>query len=233
VLVTCEHGGRHVPEPYRRLFADAEKVLTSHRGWDPGALHLARDLAHRLGAPLRAAMTTRLLVDLNRSAHNPRVFSSFTRGLPKEERRALLSAFHQPYREAVDRDVSQAASGAVVVHLSVHSFTPVLNGVTRKADVGLLYDPRRPQEGALAADWVVALRGAGAGLQVRRNQPYLGRSDGLTTWLRGRHPDRRYLGLEVEVNQRLLDAQGRFPGELVGLLAATLTGTGLFCRGRV
>lgn len=231
MLVTCEHGGRLVPEPYRRLFAGAETVLATHRGWDAGALELARDLADRLGAPLRSATTTRLLVDLNRSAHNPRVFSRFTRGLPREERDELLAAYHKPYRDAVDRDVSGAAPEALVVHLSVHSFTPVLDGVPRKADVSLLYDPRRPLERALASEWVAGLRRAGDGLHVRRNHPYLGRSDGLTTWLRGRHPARRYVGLEIEANQGLLNARGHFPGELAALLTETLTGTRLFCRG--
>ena len=45
LLVTCEHGGNRVPKEYRRLFAGWEPVLASHRGYDPGALTLARELA--------------------------------------------------------------------------------------------------------------------------------------------------------------------------------------------
>jgi len=231
VLVTCEHGGHEVPRAYQGLFAGASRVLRSHRGWDPGALALARDLARRLQAPLRFATTTRLLVDLNRSAHNPRVFSERSRVLPRAERLDLLVAFHDPYRRGVDRDVADAATEGVVLHLSVHSFTPTLHGVPRKADIALLYDPRRPLERALTSEWIRALRGAAAGLRIRRNHPYLGRSDGLTTWLRGRHPPGRYLGIEIEVNQVLLNRRGRFPGGLAKLLVETLTRTDVVCRG--
>ena len=38
--------------------------------------------------------------------------------------------------------------------------------------------------------------------RVRLNQPYCGASDGLTTALRRRFPPERYLGLELELNQR-------------------------------
>jgi hypothetical protein len=42
---------------------------------------------------------------------------------------------------------------------------------------------------------------------VRRNYPYLGRSDGLTTYLRRRFDRDRYVGVEIEVNQRLCGAR--------------------------
>ena len=79
VVVTAEHGGNEVPAEYRTLFRSRTKLLASHRGWDPGTLDLARRLAAAFGAPLVAATTTRLLVDLNRSPHNPRAFSEITR----------------------------------------------------------------------------------------------------------------------------------------------------------
>ena len=62
LLVTCEHGGNRVPKRYRRLFAGWESVLASHRGYDPGALTLARELARAFDAPLVASTVTRLLV---------------------------------------------------------------------------------------------------------------------------------------------------------------------------
>jgi len=223
VLVTCEHGGNRVPAAWAPLFAGAAETLATHRGWDPGALHLARDLAHRLRAPLRAATVTRLLVDLNRSPHHPRVFSEWTRGLSREERSGLLARHHTLHRAAVARDVAEALRrGRRALHLAVHSFTPVLDGVRRRADLALLYDPARPLERALCAAWARALTRALPHLVVRRNQPYRGASDGLTTWLRRRFPAEAYLGIEVEVNQRLLGRGGRFPQEIGEALAECL-----------
>jgi len=223
VLVTCEHGGNRVPAPWAPLFDGAEETLATHRGWDPGALPLARDIARRLRAPLRAATVTRLLVDLNRSAHHPRVFSEWTRTLPSEARAALLARHHAPHRAAVEGDASaRIRRGRVVVHLGVHSFTPVLDGVVRSADVALLYDPGRPLERSLCSAWARGLAGALPHLAVRRNQPYRGASDGLTTWLRGRFLPEAYLGIEIEVNQRLLGPGGRFPAEIGRALAEGL-----------
>jgi predicted N-formylglutamate amidohydrolase len=48
----------------------------------------------------------------------------------------------------------------------VHSFTPALRGVRRNADLGLLYDPARAGELALARRWRAALREVGPELRV-------------------------------------------------------------------
>lgn len=219
LLVTCEHGGNRVPSRFHALFAGADEPLASHRGWDAGALTLAREIARRLRAPLRAATVTRLLVDLNRSPHNPRVFSEWTRRLSRQARMDLLREHHTPHRAAVESDVAvRVAEGCRVIHLGVHTFTPSLNGVVRRADLSLLYDPARPGERALCAAWTAALRERLPHRVVRRNDPYRGTADGLTTWLRRRHPDGRYLGVEIEVNQRLLDVRGRFPLEVAEAL---------------
>lgn len=224
-LVTCEHGGARVPAAYRSLFVGAGALLASHRGWDPGAAPLARFLAEALDAPLHLATRTRLLVDLNRSPHNPRVFSERTRSLPRPGRMALLDAHHAPHREVVDATVARLAEGGKpVVHLAVHTFAPVLNGRVRGADIALLYDPARRMERTFCAAWASALARCFPDLAVRRNQPYRGASDGLTTWLRSRYPDGSYLGVEIEVNQRLLDSSGRFSRGIGRGLVASLPG---------
>src|SRR5690606_20194750 len=136
-------------------------ALVSHRGWDPGALDVARPLARRLRAPLVAGRHTRLLVDLNRSPTNRGVFSAVTRALPAAERTRLIDRHHRPHwtrvREAVDR---LSAGGRRVVHVAVHSFAPTLGGVERAIDVGLLYDPHRGSVRALCRSWRDALAAA-------------------------------------------------------------------------
>lgn len=108
-------------------------------------------------------------------------------------------------REAVAaRVAANRAKGLATLHIGVHSFTPVLDGVVRGADVGLLYDPARPGERAFCLRWQQALRSLAPALAVRRNAPYRGASDGLTTWLRRAHPGSVNLGLELEMNQKFL-----------------------------
>ena len=96
------------------------------------------------------------------------------------------------------------------MHVAVHSFTPELDGHVRNADIGLLYDSRRPREAALCRRWRAILARMAPDLRVRYNYPYRGNTDGLGTWLRKRHPAERYLGIEIEINQGLVGTR-RWP----------------------
>jgi len=223
VLVTAEHGGNEVPAAYRQLFDDHEELLRCHRGWDPGTHRLAGTLAKGLGAPMLRATVTRLLVDLNRSAYNPKVFSEVTRALPRADRERLLERFHRPHwdraRAAVSRGIAESGQ---VLHLGVHSFTPVLDGEVRKTDLALLYDPKAPVEREVATRWADALATLLPSRAVRRNNPYRGAADGLTTAFRRAFPAARYVGIEIEVNQRHVGSEGRFPSWVPEALLATL-----------
>lgn len=220
LLVTCEHASNHVPAEWRHLLRGQGELLESHQGWDIGAGNLAGFLSRRLGAPLYLGTITRLLVDLNRSPDNRGRFSRFTRGLEPGSHERLLADHYEPYRRAVVASVERAVRSGPVLHLSVHSFTPVLDGRTRATDVGLLFDPARPAESALARAWQNMLRDE-TGLRVRLNYPYRGVQDGFTSWLRHRHAAPSYVGLELELNQRLARG-GRFPRALASAIAASL-----------
>lgn len=205
-LVTCEHGGNRVPPAYAALFEGFAPLLDSHRGFDPGALETAKALARALDAPLLQSTVTRLLVDLNRETGHRKVFSEATRGLGTTERRRLLERYHAPYRDRVEQQVEDLLEIApMVVHISSHSFTPVLDGRVRRLDVGLLYDPKRNREVEFCELWKAALERESPDLVVHRNRPYYGTSDGLTRTLRRRLPAPRYLGIELEVNQAFVE----------------------------
>ena len=208
-IITCEHGGNHVPPAYAPLFLGHEALLNTHRGWDLGALALATQLADAIDAPLFAATTTRLLIDLNRSIGHRQLHSEATRGLPLAARRAIAGQYYRPHRDAVEAEVARRiAAGRRVVHIASHSFTPELHGVVRQADVGFLYDPRRAGERPFASRWLAALKRLRPDLKLRRNYPYQGKGDGLTALLRKRHAANLYLGMELEVNQRFIEAGG-------------------------
>ena len=209
LIITCEHGGNEVPPAYVSLFADHQALLPTHRGWDVGALSVAQQLAAALDAPLFAATTTRLLIDLNRSIGHRQLHSEATRGLPLATRRHIAAQYYRPHRDAVESEVARLiAAGKRVVHIASHSFTPELGGVVRQADVAWLYDPRRAGECALAAHWLAALKRRRPELKLRRNYPYEGKGDGLTALLRKRYSDTAYVGLELEVNQRFVTDGG-------------------------
>jgi len=202
VVVTCEHASARVPAAFREQLSSA-KLLSSHRGSDLGAARVAKAMARALDAPLFLGRFTRLLVDLNRSPGHPRLMSAPIAALPRDVRDDIVARYYTPHRVAVTAAI-RAAMGARgrALHLAVHSFTPAVDGAARTADIGLLYDPSRSLERAFVDRLRVALADGETGaLRVRRNYPYRGVSDGLCTALRAALPARRYVGLELELNQ--------------------------------
>ena len=232
LVITCEHAGNVVPERYRPLFAGHEHLLPTHRGWDPGALLLAREMAERFHAPLYYDETTRLLADLNRSVGSRELHSEATRHLSLRERRELLERLLPPASKASRRRAwpRRSRAGDRIVHIASHSFTPELNGHVRTADVGMLYDPGRPGEVAFATAWLDALGRADPSLRLRRNYPYIGKSDGVCQIMRRRYPPERYVGIELEVNQRYVEAGGPAWPKIRRTLVETL-GESLQLRG--
>jgi predicted N-formylglutamate amidohydrolase len=209
-LVTCEHGGNQIPEIYQALFQDYQAQLATHQGFDFGALLMAKELASALSAPLVSATVSRLLVDLNRSIGHPRLHAEVIRDLPLAARQEILRLYYQPYREQAEHLVRDGiAYHGLIIHFSSHSFTPELNGKIRNADIGLLYDPARAGEADLCERWQFALKRSAPELKVRRNYPYLGKGDGLTSWFRQHMPPGTYLGIELEINQKHVIKAGK------------------------
>ncbi len=203
ILLTCEHGGNDVPSEYQHLFESAHHVLETHRGWDIGILPFAEQMARVLQAPLISSTVSRLLVELNRSLGHPSLFSEFSERLPKEARQELLEKYYFPHRETVAEAVKNALEYGRVFHITVHSFTPELNGQVRNADITFLYDYRHKSEKRLSELWQAEIEKE-IGVKVRRNYPYRGHTDGLTSALRKHWAEEDYVGICIEVNQKHL-----------------------------
>ena len=185
IIVTCEHGGNSFPKQFIALFHNRKELLESHRGHDPGALDLAKKLAHGLKAPLFFSETTRLLIDLNRSPNNPNRFSDITSRLSPPEKTNIQELCYQHYRAEVESELADIIRKyGLALHVSVHTFTPLLRGKVRSADIGFLYDPSRKAEASFCILWQDAFRRLDQKLQTRRNYPYRGTSDGFTAYLR-------------------------------------------------
>ncbi len=226
-IISCEHGRNQIPDDYWPLFRGHESLLDSHRGLDFGALQLANALAECLDAALFTATVSRLLVDLNRSIRHPHLFSEVTRNLPPNTRKEILAHYYYPYRNTVETAIAEAIQhGSRVIHVSVHSFTPVLSGKFRQADIGLLYDPSKSLEHALCHDWQKVLKKTAPDLTIRRNYPYSGKADGFTAYLRRKFAVNLYAGIELEVNQKyFFTEQARWPAVRNTILESVLRST--------
>jgi predicted N-formylglutamate amidohydrolase len=200
VIVTCEHATAAVPTGFEQLFESDPRVLHTHRAYDPGAAATAIELARRLGCPFPAMGTcSRLLIDLNRSLRNPRVFSEFSPAPGDGRRDLLIESYHQ-YRDPIAKALAVLLDrGFSAIHFSVHTFTPWLAGQQRRADIGLLFDPTRARERAICEAIRRRMHATHPGYRVRFNYPYRGSSDGLTRSLREQMGE-SYAGIELELN---------------------------------
>lgn len=211
LVISCEHGGNRIPPNYKAYFAGQDVLLNSHRGYDPGALTMARELAKAFEAPLICSTTSRLLIDLNRSIGHPSLYSPLLSKASPQERQKILEHYYWPYRARVEDEIAERVALEImpIVHISSHSFTPELDGKVRNADVSFLYDPSRFREKNLCARWLASLTSLEPSLRVRRNYPYTGKSDGLTAHLRQLFPPKHYVGIELEINQKFALEDGK------------------------
>lgn len=206
LILSCEHAVDVVPKPYQPLFEPFGDLLATHRGIDFGALDMAQYLKMRFDCELYVAKATRLLIDCNRSLKNPNCFSEVTKPLDATEKQNIIATYYAPFRQAVTQAIqTQIDAKKTVFHLSVHSFTPILGGDIRNADVGLLYDPSRAHEKNLCLNWQRAIKSLAPELRVRLNYPYKGTSDGFTMALRKQFGGTNYIGIELESNQEIAD----------------------------
>ena len=223
LILSCEHASNRVPARYAANFARAKRWLDTHRGYDIGALAVARRFARVLDAPLHIGKVSRLVVDLNRSPGHRDQFSTYVADLGAAEQRRIVARYYEPYRDAIEEQIdTHVHAGRRVLHLTVHSFTPVLRGRRRRAGVGLLHDPARRREAELSGRWQDNIRRGDPRLRVRKNYPYTGLSDGLIPYLRQRYPVSRYIGVEIEMNQRLLRTASARQRRYVDLLTDSL-----------
>ncbi len=214
LVLTCEHASCTVPVEYDDLGLDDEQ-LREHIGWDIGAGALTDVLAQRLDVPAVQSGLSRLVIDCNRDLadHDLIVRESHgvhvpgNQGIDAGERQRRIREFYEPYHEAIDEVLARRPG---ILLLSIHSFTPILNGRERRFDAGVLFD-----NFATEAEQFGEVLGA-QGLRVRYNQPYSG-LDGLIFSARthGMRHGVRYL--ELEVNNRLL----RTPVE-IGAIATSV-----------
>lgn len=178
VLLVCDHASRRLPRALGDLGLDP-LARRSHLAWDIGAGDLTRRLADTLPATAVLAGYSRLVVDCNRDLLDSEAFLEYgdgvvvpgNRNLAAADRRARSEAVYRPYHRAIHREIRRlAAAGRVPAVLAIHSFTPVLDGVSRRWEVGVLWDADR----RIADILIPELRRAG--LVVGDNEPYSGRS---------------------------------------------------------
>lgn len=227
LLLICDHADQAVPASLGRLGLD-DAVLARHIGWDIGAASVTRLLAERLGAPAVLSGYSRLVIDCNRALDDPTSIPTISDGhvvpgnqeLSAEDKRVRADACFWPYHRAIEAQLERAlALGTAPAVISIHSFTPQMQGLDRPWHIGILWenDPRLPVP-------LMAALSAQGGLVVGDNEPYSARDpEGFT--LRHHAIPRGLPHVLIELRQdEIATAAGaaRFAGHLEAALAPIL-----------
>lgn len=222
-ILTCEHAGNKIPKKYQQLFQADQDILNTHRGIDIGAKSLYEDFKNNSKPDFTIYNEqSRLLIELNRSIHHPSLFSEYSTILSASEKTNLIQTIYIPYWENTTAFIKDNNPNNLIVHISVHSFTPALHGKKRTCDIGFLYDPKRKNEQVFCKLWKSHLEDISP-LKCRMNYPYLGKSDSFTTALRKQFKE-NYIGIELEVNQKHFNKSWKIQTQnIIGAFLKTYT----------
>jgi predicted N-formylglutamate amidohydrolase len=212
LLLVCEHASARIPEQLGTLGLDPADVL-AHIGWDIGALDLARHLSRSLDAPLVHAGMSRLVYDCNRPPESPTAIRDVSerfvipgnRDLSEAQRAERVEYCYRPFlsllETSVERAIARAAAEAGVrpTIVTIHTFTPVFDGVRREVDLGVLHG-----SDATLAERLLAIAERDPALRARRNAPY-GPVDGVLHTVEQQAVARGLPGVMLEARNDLVD----------------------------
>ena len=177
VLLVCDHASNRFPRSLGTMGLDYLNRV-SHIALDIGANAIAEALADNLGATAVLCQYSRLIVDCNRKLIDDSAFLEYSDGvdipgnhdLQSNEKEKRASEIYWPYHNAIkDQIVRLKKHGIDPVVISIHSFTPVINGNDRKWEMGVLWD-----KDPVTAE-IFLTRLVEAGYLVGDNKPYSGK----------------------------------------------------------
>ena len=177
VLLVCDHASHRFPRSLGTMGLDYLN-RHSHVVHDIGAGTLVEMLANTLGVTAVLCQYSRLIVDCNRELVDHNAFLKFNDGvdipanhnLRSDEKEKRASEIYWPYHNAIEGQIGRLKDqGINPVFISVHSFSPVINGEARKWEIGVLWD-----KDSTTAEFFLSNLGE-AGYFVGDNKPYSGK----------------------------------------------------------
>ena len=207
ILLTCEHAGNAIPYQLNNL-SMIDEDLQKHIAWDIGARELACLLSEKLDAPLILQYYSRLVIDCNRPTNAPDSMAQVSDHIPipanqnlsEAEKQSRIDEIFQPYQNAISTFLDQSRKKMAI---SIHSFTPVMDGFQRPWDIGFL-GRKGIQTSIILMEF---LKQYDPDLNVALNQPYHVKD--IEDWFIPYHGERRGIPhclIEVR-NDHLLSSQ--------------------------
>ncbi|MCP1469315.1 putative N-formylglutamate amidohydrolase [Sphingobium sp. OAS761] len=208
-LLIGDHAGSAIPRALGDMGLEPAD-RTRHIALDIGVLGMGQKLALLLDAPFLHQTYSRLVVDCNRDPDRPDAMPAVSdgttiagnEGLDAVARQARIATIHRPYHAALETIIdARLAAGRQTILLSLHSFTPIMDGETRPWDIGILYS--HGQTG-IAVAMLHALARWGD-ITVGDNEPYA--MDDIDYTIPRHAISRALRYAEIEVRQDLISTE--------------------------
>ncbi|MCF6272052.1 MAG: N-formylglutamate amidohydrolase [Rhodobacteraceae bacterium] len=209
VLILCDHASNHVPADVNGGDLGISKAdMNRHIAYDIGARGTALALAKALKAPMLASRFSRLVIDPNRGEDDPTILMKIydhtiikgNRHADAKEKQRRIESYHRPYHAAIKAALAKTITrGEVPVIISIHSYTPQLNGRPKRPwHIGVLWG----KDGRMALPLIEKLA-ENPDITVGDNEPYSGELHGDTMYF---HATRKsYPHVLIELRHDLID----------------------------
>ncbi len=205
-LLLGDHAGRAFPRSLGDLGLSDEDRMR-HIAWDIGVAQLGVLVSNALDAAFIRQRFSRLVIDCNREPTRPDAIPEVSdgseipgnRGLSAAAREARITEVALPYHAAISDELdARAKEGLSTTLISLHSFTPRMNGFDRPWRFGVLHAANSPFSNAVLEG---LRRDLGEDL-VGDNEPY--RMDEVDFTIPHHAQARNLDYLELEVRQDLV-----------------------------
>lgn len=220
-MLLGDHAGRAIPGRLGGLGLPPG-AMDLHIAWDIGVASLGARLAPALDACFIQQTYSRLVIDCNRRPDAPDSIPAVSDGvtipgnaaLSPADLAARIEEIHRPYQAAISALLdARERRGQTSLLVSLHSFTPTMQGVARPWRFGVLH-----RGDSILSDRVLALL-RNLVDEVGDNQPYAMDKIDYTVPF---HADARGLDyLELETRQDLIADEGG-QAEAAALIARLL-----------
>lgn len=175
-IVICDHAGEAFPEKLNFLgITDGDRK--KHITYDIGTKWIGEYIGEKLNAVTFVANYSRLVVDVNRDESRddfmPQISDNIiipgNRNISSEEKWARIDEIYLPYQNSIRSCVDEFLKHKIGPFLlSIHSFTPFMNGKDRPWEIGILWS----EEHSIPKDIIKSLRDNNPELSIGDNEPY-------------------------------------------------------------
>ena len=232
IILACEHASSAIPAEFGGLGL-LPAARHSHAAWDPGASAVAQTMSELLDACLVEATVSRLVFDCNRPPSAPDAMPARSEAfdipgnadLTEAERARRTNLYYAPFQTALAGRMAEKTSPILV---TIHSFTPVYNGIPREVEIGILHD-----HDTRLADALLKTATDHTSANVQRNAPY-GPEHGVMHTLKTHALPQGRLNVMIEIRNDLIQTaqqQADMAQMLSGWTSGALEALGIAPRG--